>query len=92
MYIIELIGIVLIIITIFIHTHSYDYYDNSLKVPTYLILIIIIVGLIPIINIITFILGLSIYITLLVGEDIKIKIENKFIKFLIKDLNDYRRK
>lgn len=57
MYIIELIGI--IIITIFIH--SYDYYDNRLKVPIYLILIIIIVGLIPIINIMTFTLGLSIY-------------------------------
>ena len=92
MYIIELIGIVLIIITIFIHTHSYDYYDNRLKVPIYLILIIIIVGLIPIINIITFTLGLPIYIDNLVDGDIKIKIENKFIKFLIKDLNDYRRK
>ena len=92
MYIIELIGIVLIIITIFIHTHSYDYYDNRLKVPIYLILIIIIVGLIPFVNIVMFTVGFALYIASFSNGDIKIKIENKFIKFLIKDLNDYRRK
>ena len=40
--------------------------------------------------IITIFIGLYLYIDYLVKENVKI--ENKFIKFLMKDLNDYRRK
>ena len=61
------IGIIMIVITLFIHRHTFiqDYelgHFRRLKLPIWLALLIIAIGLIPFVNFITFVIGAMIYL------------------------------
>ena len=61
------IGVILIVITLFVHRHTFiqDYelgYFKRLKLPIWLALLIIAIGLIPFVNFIVFIIGAMIYL------------------------------
>ena len=90
------IGIILFLITWYVHTHTYTIDDYSyyrrqkvtekFKVPLWVLLLAIIAVFIPILNLLAFIIGVILYIAAIVEEDIEIRIEwlNKVIEFLNK--------
>lgn len=91
------IGIILFLITWYVHAHTYaidddySYYrrqkvTEKVKAPLWVLLLVIIAVFIPILNLIAFILGVIAY-AITVGEgDIELRIEwvNKVIEFLNK--------
>lgn len=90
------IGIILFLITWYVHTHTYtiegfSYYNQKkvvekAKVPLWVLLLAIIAVFIPILNLIAFILGVIAYIISIGEEDIELRIEwvNKITEFLNK--------
>lgn len=79
---ITVIGIVMIVITLFIHRHTFvqDYergYFRRLKLPIWLVFLIIGIGLIPFVNFIAFIIGGMAYIMKMIDQpDFKFSIIN----------------
>ena len=89
------IGIVLFLITWYVHTHTYtiaDYYyrkqevTEKVKAPLWALLLAIIAVFIPILNLLAFVIGVIMYTTSIVEDDIEMKIEwlDKVIEFLNK--------
>ena len=91
-----MIGIVLFLITWYVHAHTYDIDDcdcyrrqkviERVKVPLWVALLAIIVVFIPIVNIVAFILGAIAYAISVGDNGIVLHIEwlNKVIEFLNK--------
>lgn len=91
------IGIILFLITWYVHTHTYTIDDDysyyrrqkvteKFKAPLWVLLLAIIAVFIPILNLLAFTIGLIAYITFIVDDDIEVRIEwlNKVIEFLNK--------
>jgi len=62
-----IVGIILLAVTIFVHKHSYERKHfgergNKLPLPVWLLAILVIVSLIPVVNLMAFILGVLAYI------------------------------
>lgn len=60
-------GIIMIIITLFVHRHTFiqDYemgHFRRLKLPIWLLCLIIVVGLIPFVNFAAFVVGIMVYL------------------------------
>lgn len=95
-----IIGIIIFLITFYIHKHTYEYrkfnrtindyeYYDKLPFPIWYLIIMIIFSLTPIINIIFFVIGAGIYLNNIIEEDIYFKPGNiikRFTNFLNKEV------
>lgn len=97
-----IIGLIIFFITYYIHKHTYDYrkynhktkeyeYDieDKLPSPLWVILIFFIISMVPILNILFFIVGAIIYFINISKEDVYFKSEGiikKIFKLLTKEV------
>lgn len=89
-----IIGLILFFITLYVHKHTYivDSWDNTIKkkvsTPLWLVILGFIVSLIPILNIVAFVVGVVTY-TLIYTREVKFKptgvVEN-ILNFLKKEV------
>lgn len=85
-----IVGLILLTITIFIHRHTYSYddWDKKLKdkmpFPMWLMIVICIIAVIPIANLVVFIIGMIAYLGWLCDDDIRFHCESRWYENLIK--------
>ena len=75
-------------ITLFVHKHTRDYYEDALPLPFWAVLIAGVIACIPIINLVVFVVGAVIYIVNAAEGDIEFSCEATWYKRLI-DLLTY---
>lgn len=85
-------GIIMFAITIFVHRHSYSWKldKEPLPLPRWAYWIMLLIALIPIVNVIGFILGATIYVVAWLDCGVYFKYEakwwTKMVEFLNKDV------
>ena len=75
-------------ITLFVHTHTKDYYEDAYPLPFWAVLVAGVIACIPILNLVVFVAGAVAYIVNIGEGDIEFSYEATWYKHLI-DLLTY---
>lgn len=81
-------GIVMLAITLFVHKHTKDYYEDAYPLPFWAVLVAGVIACIPILNLVVFVAGAVAYIVNIGEGDIEFSCEATWYKRLI-DLLTY---
>lgn len=87
-----IVGIIMFAITLFVHRHTYEhvYSDKPLSLPRWLYWIVFLIALTPVLNVIVFISGATVYMVHWVNDEIYFKNNSKWwiklSEFLNKDV------